>query len=206
MMKLIPSKNKKKFFKIFIEEEFIGSIPEKLLPPEYFILSDDECPEEFIKMVKRWVYDNGKNNLLDYLSKMERTVFDSKNYLRKWDVPENIINIIVQEAQDKKWLSDERFARFYTEEAIICGRSPLDVKFKLAQKKINQDIIHRVVDELFTSETKTELIENYIEKLIKRYTGLEKNKIFEKIATTLYRKGFQYNDYEMILQKKINEN
>ena len=204
-MKLIPSKNKKKFFKIFIGEEFIGSIPEKLLPPEYFILSDDECPEEFVKMVREWVYENGKNNLLDYLSKMERTVFDSKNYLRKWDVPENIINVIVQEAQDKKWLSDERFARFYAEEAIICGRSPLDVKFKLTQKKINQDIINRVVDELFTSETKIELIENYIEKLIKRYTDLEKNKIFEKIATTLYRKGFQYSDYEIILQKKINE-
>jgi len=205
ILKLTPSRNKKNFYRIYIEDEFLGAIPQKLIPPDYFLQTETEISDEFICYVKDWVRDNASAILLGYLSKMERTVNDCKVYLRKWDVPESVIALAIEEAKSKKWVSDERYADLYTEDAILFERSPLDTKHKLLQKKIAPEIVNRIISKSFNNETKEEIIGNLIEKMLPRYAGLNPDKQFEKIATALYRKGFEYNDYEELLHSKISD-
>jgi SOS response regulatory protein OraA/RecX len=201
-MKLVSSR-KKNLYKIYHNDEFLGCVPQKLIPAEYFLQTDIPVPDDFIQGIKDWVYKNACEKLLDYLAKMERTVYDCKIYLKKLGIPDSVIAPVVKEAEDKKWVSDKRYAELYTEDAISMGRSPLDIKHKLKQKRISPAIINKAVDKLFNQETQDELIEGLIDKMLANTASLSPRKQFEKIATALYRKGFQYQDYEGILSKKI---
>jgi len=82
-------------------------------------------------------------------------------------------------------------------------RSPLDIKHKLLQKKIDIEIINNIIQETFCIDKKKEIIETLIDKLLVKYTDLKPTQRFEKIATALYRKGFEYGDYEEILNRKV---
>ena len=202
MLTIKPAKQKN-YYKVFLDEEYIGCIPVSFLPAEYFVEPDTKFSDEFIQILKDFVYKNAINKLVWYLSKMEKTVYDCKLFLKKHDFPEPIISEVIKEAENKNWLSNERYATLYVEEAILTGRSPLEIKHKLLQKKIDVDTINKALKEFYTDEKKDDVLENMIDSIIKRYSDKDTEKLFEKVATALYRKGFQYNDYEELLRKKI---
>ena len=156
-----------------------------------------------MEILEDLIYKNAISKLVEYLAKSERTEADCVAYLKRQKIPEDVIKKAVSEAKHRNWLSDERYTDLYTENAIICGRSPLEVRHKLIQKRINTETIDKAINRFFTPETTEKLIENQIELLLKRNSDLPPSKQFEKIATALYRKGFQYSDYEDILRKKL---
>ncbi|MCL2063888.1 MAG: RecX family transcriptional regulator [Candidatus Cloacimonetes bacterium] len=204
------SKKKKNFYKLFYDDEYIGCVPKSLVPEEFFLNNDNsnDSPktnedEDYINTLKEWVYTNALNKLLEYLAKMEKTVLDCRIFLKRHEIPESVIIRVIKEAEEKNWLSDVRYADLYTEEAVLCGRSPLEIKHKLLLKKIDKTIVENALKEHYTSETKDEVLLNLITSLIKKNHGLDKEILFEKIATALYRKGFKYNEYEDLLKKKI---
>jgi len=220
---LIPSKTKKNFFKIFRDDEFLGAVPKKLIPADFFLSSfqehdithnnpspnnmergeiKDNNPEitQFCNTIKEWVIKKANELLLNYLAKMEHTVFDCRNYMKKCGIPKATIDMVINDAIARKWLSDERYADLYAEESVFLKRSPLDVKFKLRQKKIDPIIVNRIINKHFDNDTKREIIIEHINKMMDIHTNLTPQKRFEKIATTLYRKGFQYSDYDDILR------
>jgi SOS response regulatory protein OraA/RecX len=218
-----------------VDDEFLGCLPQKLIPAEYFLqqrssgdapviarsllasltkqstlhTSEEDGGEELhtphstLHTLRDYVYKNAQAHLLDYLAKMEHCTFDCRNFLKKLEVPDKVINAVLKEAEDKKWLSDSRYAELYTEDAILCGRSPLDIKHKLRQKRIDPAIIDKTIEKLFNQETQNDLLNDLIEKMLSKYSELPPQKQFEKIATALYRKGFQYQDYEAILQRRL---
>ena len=206
---LTPAKSKKNYYKIYVGDEFLGCLPQKLIPAEYFLQNSsllDPSLEAFILSVQSLVLKSASDTLLNYLAKMERTIYDCQIYLKRKDFPEKVINQVIKDALDKKWLSDERYAELYTEEAILMGRSTLDVKYKLKQKKIRTQIIDKIVDKIFNPAVQREVISELIDRLIEKHSDTPPHKRYEKIATALYRKGFQYQDYEEILKAKMSEN
>ena len=202
-MRLIPARNKKGHFNIYKEDEFLGRVPQKLVPAESFLCLDNFCSDEFESVVKKWVFNNAQNRLLNYLAKAERTIFDCKNYLRRWGIPEAVMMTAINEAKNKKWVCDERYAEMYVQDCLLTGKSPTEAKYALLQKEIFPEIVNDVIDKVFSKETKNDLLDNLIEKLLPRYAELKPEKQFEKIATTLYRKGFEYGEYESRLREKI---
>ena len=221
MLKIATSK-KSKHVKIYLEEEFIGSIPEKLLPQELYLNSSmpdsSECNNEFyssfnnqeheaefIDFLNEWVKDNAKKSLLDYVAKAERTSYDCKLFLKRKDIPKAIIEDVIEEFKKKNWISDLRYCQFFTQDNILFGKSPADIKNKLFRKHIDITIIEQVINELYTTESRAEIISELAEKLLNKYLQTETNKktLFEKIAVTMYRKGFTYEDFSDVLYKKI---
>ena len=225
---LKPSRNKKNQYKIYLDDEFLGCLPQKLIPAEYFLtpsplgegrgevvvarhalLSDaietkqsSSDNDTFISFIREHVLKQAQKAILDYLAKAERTSHDCKIYLKRQDIPDNVISFVIDEAKSKQWLSDERYAELYTEDAIMMQRSPLNTKHKLLQKRIPANIIDKAIKKHYDKEKKDEIIEELIDKLLAKHAGLKPDKQFEKIATALYNKGFEYGDYEALLHKK----
>ena len=205
-MKITHSTNKKGYYKIYIDDELIGSLPKKFIPAEYFVETEETQSlqfAEFIEFTKNWTYKNATEKLLQLLAKMEKSVYECEMFLKKWDVPKNIIKKVIEEAKQRKWVCDKRYATLYAEEAKLCQKSPIETKYKLLQKKIPIDIIEQTIANIFAEENIHEIIKNHINKLLSRYADIPQNKKFEKIATALYRKGFEYSDYEEILKKSL---
>jgi SOS response regulatory protein OraA/RecX len=228
-MKIRLSKNKKNV-QLFLEEEFIGEIPIKLLPQEIYLnlnmTTQNELTQEFhtnfntlneesefCDFVENWVTDNAKRKLLDYLAKAEKTIYDCKIFLNRRNIPMKIVKTILNEFQQKKWISDERYTSIFIEDSIIFEKSPAEIKQKLFQKKINPSIINSYLNQVYTKDKKIDTINNLIDKKIKSFQFKDKpeknnspqHNLFNKIATILYRKGFQYEDYCDILTDKINK-
>ena len=119
MLIIKPSKTKKNYYKIYYDEKFIGSVPKSLVPAEYFIDEDIILSDGFIQSIQQWVEKYATSKLLEYLSKMEKTEYDCRIYLKRHDIPDEIITRVIEEAITKKWLSDKRYAEYFIEDSII---------------------------------------------------------------------------------------
>jgi len=204
MMILYPAKRKKNYIQVNLEGEFIGIIPQKIIPLDYSLQTEITCSEEFIHQVKEWVYNQAQNLLLDFLAKAERCVFDCKMFLHKNEIPNQVIKQVLALAEKKKWLSDDRYTERYIQEAICRGKSHREIMFKLSQKHIDTSLIRQYLTQEYNQVTQQEIIAQIIDKLLPGLKDLESHQKFEKIATVLHRKGFIYHDYEKLLQMKIN--
>ena len=87
--------------------------------------------------------------LLDYVAKAEHSESDCVLLLKRLGVPSEVITSLMEHAKINKWVSDERYTRLYSEDALLSSMSPLEVKQKLHQKKISSKIIEKVINEVF---------------------------------------------------------
>ena len=204
------SKSKKSLFKIFLEDEFLGCVPGILLLEQAIDVYDESSELHFdsltstqIESIVEWVTTSAKRKLVDYLAKMERSVFDCRAYLRRQDVPSAIMDKVIAEAIKHKWLSDKRYAELYAEYALQNLMSPMDVRYKLIQKKIDKATIEKAINDVFSKDTVGDILDELIDKLLRRYADVNGRQKFDKIATALYRKGFEYGEYESRLKEKI---
>jgi len=106
---LTASRNKKNYYKIYIDDEFLGCLPQKLIPAEYFLqttipLSKGDRGEDahFITFTKEHTLNYAQSTLLNYLAKAERTVYDCKIILRKHEIPDKVIETVIKDAISKK--------------------------------------------------------------------------------------------------------
>jgi SOS response regulatory protein OraA/RecX len=227
MIKIHHLKNKQGFVKVFYvvtegnssphfsDDEYIGVVSEHFFSSYGQINKETNELElydttnislsELVENLQTEVYEKTIARLLDYVAKSERAAYDCEIYLKKWETPQTVINLAIEYATSHKWVSDERYAMFYAEDALFGSMSPMNVKYKLIQKKIAPDIVERVISSVFDSENLSDLLDQQLEILLKRYSNLPKRSKYEKIATALYRKGFPYNDYEEKL-KRLLEN
>jgi SOS response regulatory protein OraA/RecX len=134
---------------------------------------------------------------------MERTEYDCFLLLLKYDVPREVINKVIEYAKENKWLSNERYALMFAESSVYNGYSPLDVAHRLREKKISGNIIKNAIDTVYNKEIINNILNDLIDKLIRISNEKTDKKKFEKIMNTLYRKGFNFNDYENILKEKL---
>jgi len=227
MIKILPLKNKKGFVKVyyvvtefnssplFSDDEYFGVVSEHFFSSYGHVNAESHELElydthsislsEIVEYIQMEVFEKSKSRLLDYVAKSERAKYDCELFLKKWETPTEVLDSVIEYAIANKWLSDERYAVFYAEDALLCSMSPMNVKYKLIQKKISSDIVERVVKSVFNEENVNDLLDQQLEILLKRYGDLPKNKKYEKVATALYRKGFAYSDYEEKLKRALGE-
>jgi len=207
MIRLIATRANKFFFKVYFDEELLGGVPSSALRKLGLTAAEGtiDCADSsaVVDLVREWVLENARNRLLGYLAKAERTCYDCRMFLRKSFVPEAVIDAVIAEAEEQQWVSDERYAGLYAEDAFMNRMSPLDAKYKLRLKKIDPLLINKAVKKTYDVEGLGGMIEDLIDVLIERNVGLTGQKLYQKVATALYRKGFEYEAYEEMLKRKV---
>ena len=94
---------------------------------------------------------------------------------------------------EKKYLDDEKFARFWLEHRFLQkGTSVRRLKLELVQKGIENDIVERLIAENIRSDD--EELQKIIAKKRRKYAGDE-----QKFIAYLVRQGFAYDDVKRAL-------
>ena len=94
---------------------------------------------------------------------------------------------------EKKYLDDEKFARFWLEHRFLQkGTSVRRLKLELVQKGIENDIVERLISENIRSDD--EELQKIIAKKRRKYAGDE-----QKFIAYLVRQGFAYDDVKRAL-------
>jgi len=204
-MKLKTIKRTKTTSIVLAEEEIWGILPNKILHfyykdnPHEFELTDEEA-EKILEEIKRISW----NKLLDYLAYRERSLGECKTFLsQKLFLKKEIQPELLDKAVSSNFINEKRFAEMLTEELIRNSKSKTEIKNKLYGKKIDEQIITKIIQDKFNSETAEEILNANISKAQRRFSNLAEDKRKEKILNYLTRKGFTYWEVKEKLEGKI---
>jgi regulatory protein len=144
-----------------------------------------------------------KNSAFLYLSRRVHSRGELFQKLKKKDYETNIIDDVLNELEEKKYLDDDYFARKFTEEKLHRKKWGLDkIKSHLFVKGIKRELIETVLSEFADDEI---IFENAISLLAKKKKFYAKKKysnqqLKQKLFSFLRSRGFSYE----IISKAIS--
>ena len=126
------------------------------------------------------------------LSIRKRSVFEITKRLRQKKFAEDIIDQIVKELFEYKYLNDEEFAEAYINDRINFNpRGSFLIRKELKEKGIAENITNEKIKEFLPEEKELKLAKTAAKKKLKYLNkDLEKNKIYQKIGAHLRSKGY----------------
>lgn len=159
-----------------------------------FMLSRDKViSEEELKEIQDFAqFSYGKNLALYHLSFKARTEKEVREYLKKYDIDENIVSQVIANLKEDKWINDSQYAYASINANQLSGdKGPYVLTQKLAQKGISKSTIEENLKKFDFSE----VAQRVANKLLKKYEGkLPARALQDKIIQNLTNKGFSYSD------------
>jgi len=148
------------------------------------------------------------NSALRYLSFRPRSEKEVVDKLKEKKAPSEIIDRIVLQLKDHKFLNDEDFARWFIEQRLRFKPKGIRIiKMELKQKGINQEIIDEAIANLSSDEesevpsSDLESARKLVEKKLPKYRDLDKQIIYQKLGSFLARRGFNWD----VIKKSIDD-
>ena len=159
-----------------------------------FMLSRDKViSQEELKEIQDFAqFSYGKNLALYHLSFKSRTEKEVREYLKKYDIDENIVSQVIANLKEDNWINDGQYAYAIINANQLSGdKGPYVLTQKLAQKGISKSTIEEILKEFDFSE----VAQRVANKLLKKYEGkLPSRTLQDKIIQNLTNKGFSYSD------------
>lgn len=143
------------------------------------------------------------NRALRFLSFRPRSEKEIRDNLQKKKASPPVIEKIINKLKDKNFLNDEEFTKWWIESRLRFRlRSIHAIKKELFQKGITKELIDAQISNFHppaggSISNELENAQKLIEKKIKQYKNLPRNKLYQKLGGFLARRGF---DYETIKQ------
>ncbi len=200
----IKLKNKTKtVFTVYIENEIWGTLPGRVLRffsifPDRENILPDEKKNELIQEIEKYHW----NKLLNFLTYRERSVWECRNYLQQQQLSSPSIEKLLKKAMEKNFVNDKRFAEMYVQDLISKDRNEKQIRSKLMEKHIPQNLLETVISEQITSEQKSDILDANYKKAVSRFSCLPEEKRKEKILNYLTRKGFSYWEIKQEMEEE----
>lgn len=182
-----PGKSRKSL--IFIDDKLWGALPVRALPapyPENYEGGDDDAAA-FIALLK----EQALNQLLEYLARFEHSEWQSRQFLKRRRYHESIIDECLTFCLQKNYINDARFAELLIRSQIERGGSKTAIISKLYEQHIKTQHWQPVLDELYDREDASDKLFAVLNAYCGKQSGLEHNKLKDKVFSYLYRKGYE---------------
>ena len=214
MMKL--TKKSKTIVIINLDEVNWGILPTKSLAflhlPLYseehfqnFYLDDIPLDESQHNRVLIEIEKYAWDRFLNYLSLRDHSIFECRTYLKGLYLHYSLIEKFIEKAMGYNYLNEARFTELYVENLLDKGKSENEIKNKLHAKKVDPALINELISKLNTSEKKAEVLEENLNKAIRRFSRFPKEEQKKKIINYLYRKGFSYFEVKTKLEMELED-
>lgn len=159
-----------------------------------------ELPQEIIeKLVYEDQIEDGFQKSLRYLSFKPRTEYEVIKKLKENKFSEDHIQAILQLLIEKGYVDDFQFAKNWIENrSINKPRSKKLISWELRNKKINEDIINELSNEMLPEEKLASLA---ADKYARRLSGYDEEIFSKKLSGYLLRRGFSYSIVNPLVEK-----
>ncbi len=149
-----------------------------------------------------------KNSAFRFLSRRLHSIYELKIKLQKKKYAHDLIELVLEQLIEGKYLDDIQFANTYFEEKLFkkkCGIQK--IKSDLIRKGIERDIIIEIENKFQNDPVNLENAITLARKKINslKHNNLSTKKIEEKIYMFLKRKGFSFEIVQMAI-KEVHEN
>lgn len=199
-----------------IDGEFAFSVNENTLI-KFNLFGDKTLSKKETDEIKNYdLIEYLQVRALDMISRRPRSVNEIQLYLSNKlqkrlyysginiESQEDIIAEVTKRLEEKEYLDDESFTRWFTSSRIKSKKkSKRQVEQELYKFGINKDIYRPILDELFPAQLEQEFIEELIEKK-RQESRIRKNTASKQklmIQQYLSRKGFNWDQIRKPLEK-----
>jgi regulatory protein len=157
------------------------------------------CPEvsleeHQIDLIRAEISNYAWKRLLDWLALQERSLKESRQFLDKLFLSEELAEPLLLKAQKCNYINDERFAELYIESLSNSGKSLLEIKNKLFLKLDDLDSIEVWLNKYYYQQQQKDSLIMNLKKLLSRWQYLEAKQQRLKILNYLTRRGFSYSE------------
>lgn len=191
----VQKKNKDRY-SLFVDEEFLLGVAEQTLLKFNLTKGTEVTPSLYRKLQREEGRFAVKAYFLKLLGRRDHARQELFTKAIKKDYPEEVIENVLDEIQEKGFINDSGFAeKFASEKASISKWGPAKIKSHLYKKGISKSVAERSIKKAFEDENLKETFLNLVLKRKRRFLREEdeykrKKKVFDHLA----RKGFRPSD------------
>lgn len=146
---------------------------------------------------------------LSYRPRSEKEVRENlqkKSFGRGLGPSETAIELIIKKLKEQKFIDDEEFAKWWVESRTrFKPRGLRLIKIELKQKGIDSEIIEKILSNKDIEILNINGAKRLVEKKIKRYGGLSKEEIYQKLARFLAGKGFDWETIKQVIDETLGK-
>ncbi|MTI66176.1 MAG: recombination regulator RecX [Firmicutes bacterium] len=200
--KIEQQKNNKERVNIYINNEFfIGTSKEIVFNLK--IKKDSTVDKDKLKdLIEEETFFKAKNKAYQILNMAMQSESILRDKLLKKGYEDYIIDRVITHLKKYSFINDEEMARSITrDKKNIKKYGKKRIRYNLKNKKIDKQIIDRVLNEEVDSEDEFENALYFAKKKYRKIKDTDKRKIYQKLARYLAYRGFDYN----IIKKAIKE-
>lgn len=195
-----PQKKRTGYYNIFVDGRFAFSVSDLQLSNLHLSIGQ-EYSETDITQIKDDV-NIAKVYLrcLDYLSRRQRSEWELRDYLRRKEAEQEVIERVVSRLVKENHLNDARFADAWVNDRnMMKPRSKKQLQAELIKKRIAKDIIAQAL-EAQNSEQELDNLKQIAIKKLPRYRDSN------KLTAYLVGQGFNYFEVKTIVNDLMAEN
>lgn len=193
--KIEVQKNNKDRFNLYIDGEFNMGI-DSATYVKFNLRKDDRLTQEQLQAIREYDdYRRAINSAVVYLSYKKRTEKEIRDYLKKNDIAEEVIQQVIHYCYDNRYIDHDDYAKSLMNTMVnTTDKGPDIYRQKLFEKGIERPLIDHYYA-LYTEEMTAERMQKLIQKQLKRHQGRTSSHLAgQKTIQTLVQKGYNLNN------------
>jgi regulatory protein len=181
-------------YSVFVDGKYSFSLGESELLKQQLASGQELDQQQLEELKEASGNDKAYGNALRYVAMRPRSEWEVQTYLKRKEVDEPVIEIIMERLRAVGLLSDEGFANAWVaNRRLLKSVSKRRLSQELRQKHVPERVIDQVLREDETDER--DALRELVEK--KRHKYLDKTKLMQYLA----RQGFGYDDIKSVLEE-----
>lgn len=189
-------KNNKERYSIFINGQFLLGVAEQTLLECNLRKGVEITPAFFRKLQRKEGRFKVKSYMMKRLGRRDHARRELFNKARRKDYPQEIINCVLDELEQKGYLDEAKFAeKFASDKSKFSKWGPAKIKAHLLKKGISRSIAEQSIKKAFEEIDLEETFFNLVLKRKRRFLREEDPyKRKHKVLNHLARKGYRASD------------
>jgi SOS response regulatory protein OraA/RecX len=185
-----------------LDEQLRGNLPQRVLR-KYHIETGTEVAieQQLADKLNDEIYAYAWNKLLNWLASQERSIGESRQFLKKNYIAPDLIDQLIQKAESADYLNDERYAELLIEYLAEKGKSFFEVKNKMMEKHLSTSLIESKLQEHYDPEKQRQVLESEVKKLSEIWQLYAPENRKKKISKRLLRRGYNFHEIEEFFYK-----
>jgi len=188
---LDPQSNNADRTSVFLDGEFAFGVHRDLVVKHGLRVGRSLTPEEQQEIERDDQYVRAKQRALDYLAHKPRTEEEVRRKLRRQDVPDLVVEDVVERLYELSYLDDEAYAQDYVRNRFASKKyGPVRIRRELVERGVDRHTAETAVDDLFAEKDVQAAAREHAEKRWGRLADEEPRRRKQKLYRYLRRRGF----------------
>ncbi len=187
---------------LFLDGEFVCGLDEEIILGLRLKVGQEIDEVEVNRAIFKEEVRKAKNYALTLLTYRSRSCWELRDRLKKKDYDEKVVEEVIGQLQEMKFLDDNRFARSWAESRSLnkpIGRRLLERE--LQRKGIDKDIIEEVSRATFDKYNEEQLALALAKKRLKSYSKADELTRRRRLYGYLGRRGFSPDVISQVLKE-----